>query len=126
MSKEKHQGLNDLADALTEDMTPVKALKAKHILADVYNHTMPKMMVYGLLGVATLCAIFAGAIMLSDLIQPPKEPVDWEQFGFMFLGLGLGVAMGMMLAIDDIIGRIRKKAVKVVEDAITGIEGDKE
>lgn len=120
MSKKEHYGYNDLVDAITEDMTPVKALKIKRMLTDLFNYCVPKTILYGVLAVAVFGLFCAGVIWVGDYLQPPPEPMDWDQFGFMFMGLGAGLAMGIMLALDDVIGRIRRRVVKIVEDAIEG------
>lgn len=122
MSKKEHYGFNDLVDTLTEDMAPVKALKVKRMLADIYNYRMPLGVAYAVLAIALIMGICAGVIWIGEFINPPAEPMDWPQFGLLFMGLGVGVALGTMLALDDIIGRVRRRAVKIVEDVI---EGDK-
>lgn len=122
MSKKEHYGFNDLVDTLTEDMTPVKALKVKRMLADIYNHRLPIGVAYAVLAIGLIMGMCAGVIWIGEFIKPPAEPIDWPQFGFLFMGLAVGVALGTMLALDDIIGRVRRRAVKIVEDVI---EGDK-
>lgn len=125
MSKKEHYYYNDLVDVIAEDMTPVKALKIKRMLADIYSYRMGITVLVGVLTVGILALFCAGAVVLSEYLHPPAEPMDWEQFGFLFMGLGCGVGMGAMLALDDMIGRFRRRVVKIVEDAVEDtIEGD--
>lgn len=125
MSKKEHYKYNDLVDAITEDMTPVKALKVKRMLVDIFNYRMPLSVLCGVLAIAITMGICGAVIWVGEIVSPPSEPLDWEQFGIMFIGLACGVALGVMLALDDVIGRIRRRVVKIVEDTIEDtIEGD--
>ncbi len=120
MSKKEHYKFNDLVDTITEDMTPVKALKVKRMLADIYGYSMPLSVFFAVLGIALMGAICGAVIWVSEFVGPSSEPMDWPQFGILFMGLACGIAMGVMLALDDTIGRIRRRAVKIVDDAVEG------
>ena len=117
----------DLYNEITDEISLEKAGKYREILNGMNKSVLMALALTGLALALTGLAV-AGIVYVSELINPPETPTDWDNQGLTLFaclyGLWAGISIGVISIYDGFKGHIRRVIERKIDDVLEGLNND--